>query len=213
MVFEVFTSCVGVGGCIFGLYLAIKGIVCLRQRNLKSGLSYLFVGTPLFLMLTAVMLPAIAFHPVSHKRVPCMSNLNSIWRACVMYSMDHEEVFPTSFAQITNVVQDPKTFICPRSGHKPGPLELVDEWTDYVLVTNVSADSSGKLKLILAYCKPENHENRGVNVVCVNGAGLWIDQEGFTNLTCNMKAHSRINEIKPQPTNAPYSSPAAGSNR
>jgi hypothetical protein len=184
------------GSCVFGLYLNIKGVACLRRKKLKSGLAYLFVGIPIFLVFAAMFIPTIAGHPGSRKRAPCLSNLNSIFKAYVMYSMDHKEAFPTSFTQLTNVLQNPKTFICPCSGHKPGPLALVDEWTDYVLITNMSAELS--TKSILAYCKPENHKNRGCNVVLLNGAGLWIDVEEFTNLTFNVKAHSRINKRQPK---------------
>jgi len=89
----------------------------------------------------------------------CCRNLSQIGKACFMYSLDHNEVSPTSFNQITNIMPDPKTFICPDSGNKAGPLSLVDQWTDYILVTNISPTSSNDL--ILAYCKPENHKNIG----------------------------------------------------
>lgn len=202
-------------GCLFGLYLAIKGVACILRRRMMSGIGYLLVGIPLFLVLGAPFLLntrvgySFFIHHIVSRKMQCMNNLRSIQRACMLYSVYHEAAFPTSFAQITNAFLAPETFMCPCSGHKPGALACVDEWTDYILVTNVSRRSDGKW--IVAYCKPENHKGKGCNIFHVKGSVMWSNSEGFSNLTCNVKAHSRINESNPN--NASYSSPAAGSKR
>ncbi len=147
--------------------------------------------------------------PDSRPITGCLKNIRQIGIACCRYSLDHDNTFPTSFTQITNLISNPNTFVCSISGHKPGHLALVDQWTDYVLVTNLSANSSNDL--ILAYCKPENHKGKGCNMVRVSGSAMWSDSEWFSNLTCNVKAHSRTNKRQSQQINAPYSLPTDGS--
>lgn len=130
-------------------------------------------------------------------RASCMSNLSQIGRACVMYSMDHNDALPTSFSQLQTAEAPPKVFVCPLSKHKPGNLSEVDQWTDYVLVTNQTAASPAET--IVAYCKPENHKGNGCNILLNDGSVIWSKTEDFSNLTVNVKAHSRINEEKPEP--------------
>lgn len=198
MIIQVLLFCVIIGGCLFGLYLFFKGAACLFQRKIRSGLLYLVVGIPLFLALAAfILLPAIVCHPPRDRRSQCMNNLSQIGKACMMYSMDHNEAFPHSFSQITNFLPNPKVFVCSSSGHKPGPLHLVDQWTDYVLVTNVSAAS--RSDHVVAYGRPENHDGKGCHVLFVDGSVIWVSPKDFTNLTCNVKSHSKLNTREPQP--------------
>jgi len=192
---KVFFGVIIVGG-VFGAYLAIKGALCLHNRNYKTGLSYLLVGLPILLLLIVFMILPIIATARSSGPTPCMRNMRKISKAIYMYSTEHNETFPTSFNQITNFLPDQKTFICPHSGQKAGPLALVDQWTDYVLVTNVSPTSHSDL--IQAYCKPENHNGIGCNLLYVDGSTTWANEPDFSNLTCNVKAHSRTNERKPQ---------------
>lgn len=197
---DMFALLVMLGGCLFGLYLAVKGVIHLCRHRIASGLAYVLVGLPLFLLLVAsLLLPAVTCDVGPRPRTGCMRNLSQIGMACIMYSMDHDEAFPTSFRHITNFLPDPGTFICPHSGHKPGPLGLVDEWTDYVLVTNLSAASSSDL--ILSYCQPKNHDGQGCNVLFVDGSTMWTNPEAFSNLSCEVESLSRLNTREPQPEN------------
>ena len=137
-----------------------------------------------------------------------MQNLSQIGKACVMFSMDHDEAMPSSFREITDLLPEATRFICPRSGHKPGPLHLVDQWSDYVLVTNVTAGSSSEL--VLAYCKPENHGGVGCNVLFVDGSVCWFQAEDFRTIPCDVDNHSRVSEVPQQPSPRDSSKAADG---
>ena len=132
--------------------------------------------------------------------VGCLSFLQIVL-ACKMYAVDHNEAFPPSFLALTNYVNDARLFVCPGSNHKPGSLQTVDTWTDYVLVTNLSEQSPACS--VLAYCKAGNHRGQvgvtGINVAHVDGAVEWVPAVDFGKLTCDVQKMSRINNREPQP--------------
>lgn len=184
---------------VLSLIFFVRSVVGLFQREWGTA-ALRFACAAVFFVLGGMILPMLA-RPTPHHstRTRCMSNLSQIGKACVMYSMDHGEAFPPSFLSLTNYVSVPKLFICRGSGNKPGPIETVDQWTDYILVTNVSAGSDSDL--VLAYCKPGNHQDRdGVNVLFVDGSVTWVKTEDFGMIPCDMVHHSRISR-KPQPEN------------
>ena len=152
-------------------------------------------------ILAALILPMAAVPRPHHTRVSrCMSNLSQMGKACHMYAMDHDEAFPPSFLALTNYLSNPRCFDCPSSERKPGSIDTVDEWTDYVLVTNVAAASAADL--VLAYCKPKKHLKRnGANVLFVDGSVIWVSARDFDQIPCNIANHSRVSR-KPQPERA-----------
>ena len=185
---------------LFGLLCIARGIRRLCQGRFLQSFAWGFVGVVLVGAVAAgVFLPAVAVNHTPSAHARCMSNLSQIGKACVMYSMDHDEALPSSFAMLTNYVSNPKLFVCPHSGKTSGAIETVDHWTDYVLVTNLTAGSDSDL--VLAYCKPENHADRdGVNVLFVDGSVTWVTTEDFSTIPCDMMNHSQISR-KPQPEN------------
>ena len=195
---DILALSVQIAGALYGLHLGVKGVKCMFCHRIKTGLLYIVVGVPLATLLAgALLVPAVVCEVGPRPRSRCMLNLSQIGKASIMYAMDNNETLPVSFIQITNFAPDPKCYVCPRSGHEPGPLHLVDEWSDYILITNVSAGSD--VGYITAYCKPENHTGEGCNVVFVDGSVMWVNRESFSNLTCDVEAHAAINTREPQP--------------
>ena len=120
-----------------------------------------------------------------------------------MYAMDHAEAFPSSFVALTNYMNNPKLYICPHSGKKVGQIETADQWADYILVTNLKEGSSSGL--VHAYCKPGNHlDNKGINVLFVDGSVQWFRESDFGALTCDVLKGSRVNNREPQPEAGGY---------
>ncbi len=183
---------------VVSLFLVVKGVILISTRKVRASLPYLLVGLPLLaLVVVAYLIPVTTCNVGPRKRPRCMSNLSQIAKGCIMYSMDSDEAFPPSFAALPMVyISDPKTFVCDASGHKAGPLALVDEWTDYVLITNITAGSS--CQLVLAYCKPENHDGKGCNVVFVDGSVVWLNAEDFHTIPCDVVNHSQVSEMPQQ---------------
>jgi len=77
-------------------------------------------------------------------------------------------------------------------------METVNEWADYVLVTNLAAADSSQL--ILAYCRPENHNDKGCIVSHIDGSVRWCNLEQLTNIPCDVLAGSRVSELKKLPS-------------
>jgi prepilin-type processing-associated H-X9-DG protein len=166
-----------------------------RQGKACIAISVLFICFGLFCVFC--VLPAIERAAHANDCIRCLSNLSQIGKACYMYSEEHGGAFPTAFSEITNQVDGcSRLFICKCSGNVPGPLSLVDQWSDYVLVTNISANSANAQ--ILAYCKPENHRSVGANILYVDCSVEWSSRANFSNLTCNVEAHSRVNKERPR---------------
>ncbi len=184
---------------VLSIVFFIRSVIGLFQRRWATAVFRLMCAAA-FLVLAGMILPMLA-RPTPHhsKRTRCMSNLSQISKACMMYAMDHEESFPPSLLSLTNYVSVPKLFVCPCSGNKPDPIESVDQWADYVLVTNLTAGSDSDL--VLAYCKPGNHVNRnGANVLLVDGSVTWVKTEDFGMIPCDMASHSRISRKPQQPS-------------
>lgn len=65
--------------------------------------------------------------------------------------------FPDSLAKLKSSV-DPRLFVCPGTGSRPGQFAVVDDWTDYVYVGGGS--DMGVVDAALVISPPENHEGR-----------------------------------------------------
>jgi prepilin-type processing-associated H-X9-DG protein len=182
---------------VAGIVLIVITVrLCLRHSWLRA--TFVGVSGLILVVVPAVvlLLPACATPRGGSPTTRCMSNLSQIGKARALYSCDHNESLPASFLSLTNYVDNPRLFVCPLSHNKPGPMETVNEWTDYILVTNLAAGSDPDL--VLAYCKPENHADRnGVNVLFVDCSVIWVQTKDFRTIPCDMVKHSRVSR-KPQ---------------
>jgi hypothetical protein len=157
-----------------------------------------FVPAILIILLLAVIaLPSFMKARKQSQRNVCANNLSQIAKACTYYLVSSPCLYPDNFLSVTNYVSNPKVFVCPLTGRKPGLLQEIDSWSDYVLVTNLRASS--RSDFVLAYCRPENHkEEGGINVVFVDGTVRWVTTDNFGTLPCDVVVHSRYNK-NPQP--------------
>ena len=181
-----------------GFSLLVAAVVALCKRQwAKAGIRFGIAVAPF--VLTAAILPMLATARPHHSRASrCMSNLSQLGKAMKMYAMDHGDAFPTSFVSLTNYMDNPKLYVCPYSGTKLGPIETADQWADYILVTNLTERSPSEL--VHAYCKPGNHrDNKGINVLFVDGSVQWFRESDFGTLACDVLKRSRINNTEPQP--------------
>jgi len=136
----------------------------------------------LFLLgcVVAIVLPAVVCSRERSRRTPCANNLKQLGLGMKMFAGDHDEMFPSKLVDIRRYMADQaKIFICPRSGNKPGTIETVDGWTDYVYISGLSETNSPSE--ILMYCPIENHGGEGGNILFLDGHVEWFNAEENTS--------------------------------
>jgi hypothetical protein len=91
---------------------------------------------------------------------------NNLWRIWfLLEEMSAESPsFPKSLSQIPDA--DPKLFVCPGTGSRPGPVATVEEWGDYIYIGNMP-DGVPLAALIIS--PPENHNGKYGYVQCLAG--------------------------------------------
>jgi hypothetical protein len=105
----------------------------------------------------------------------CSSNLHEIGLAMRTYAIGHHDQWFPDFGAIigcddrcTNLA----VFVCPRTGHKPGTLSQISQWTDYTFVTNASGMRTNDHG-VAAYCSPKNHDG-AFGLILFNGGDVAI---------------------------------------
>ena len=162
-------------GALHGGGLAIGGLVTGYIGTVLTTLAVLGI-------LAGMLLPAVATARDRAQRVRCMNNLAQIGRCCMEYAADNDERLPQSFKALESYAgNSPALFVCPATGKQPGDFSSVDEWTDYVLVAEISPNDASNA--ILAFSKPECYRGKGGNVLTRDGAVRWCDSGEYGALT------------------------------
>jgi hypothetical protein len=167
---------------IGGIAFLVASVVALwkhqwRKAGARFGLAVICLA------LVAMILPEVAHGSAHPTRDRCTSNLRQIGLGCKMYAMDHNEELPASFGMLTGYADDPKLFVCPASGHDPGSIQEVDEWTDYAYVVGLrEADSP---RCVLAFCPLVNHDGKKANVLFRDCSVVTYTPKHFAALTNN----------------------------
>ncbi len=78
--------------------------------------------------------------------------MTAIWWQMSNWEGDGDH-FPPSLSCLTNAKSS--IFICPETGHSPGVLTNVDQWTDYIYVPELP--DAGRQDVAVLICPPENH--------------------------------------------------------
>ena len=143
------------------------------------------IGTFLALLVLAVFVVLFFVIPNLHWTSPeglrthCMSNLSQIGKALMLYSKEHDGAFPKTIQALTNFCENPKLYICRSSGHTPGPITNLTDWTDYTYIPNPTTN------MVWAFCPPKNHNGTGGNILFVDGSVCWYDADRFRNVLKN----------------------------
>jgi len=163
-------------GSLTGRGLAIAGLA----------LGYISIAVSIVFMLFAILLPSVSQARGRAQRVKCMSNLAMIGKSCMVYALDHDDIYPPNFKAIANDYKThPKIFVSPATGNVPGNISSVDEWSDYVLVPN--RDGSASPNNILAFSKPECYPGEGGTIVTISGAVRWCKLKEYDELTAEFR--------------------------
>jgi len=148
---------------------------------MSKGIRRVLFGLAGLLVLAAAvlyfLLPAIACSRERLPRIKCANNLKQLGLGMKIYATDHDESFPSKLVDIRNYMADQASlFVCPASGNKSGPIETVDEWTDYVYIVGLSETNAPSE--IVMYCPSENHGGDGANIFFADGHVEWFNAKG-----------------------------------
>jgi len=121
-----------------------------------------------------------------HRGPKCMTNLFQIGKACVMYSIDHNERFPDNLDQLTpKYLKTTNVFFCPCGQNTNDPLK------QYEIVPNLS-ETNGPIS-ILAHCPIGCHEGKGGYVLFIDGSVSWYMSKH--DPTCETNQSQSFEEI------------------
>ena len=173
----------------------------LRRRGFT--LIELLVVIAIIGILAGMLLPAIAAARERARRAHCVSNLSQTGKIMKMYSMDHEEDFPSNLRGLSAYTKATRLFLCKSDSGRKDPANSVGTMTkdecSYNLVTNdtdgASATESSDPSMMHACDKDgaedfvkldvdgfgANHVSKnpeGGNILYVDGSVQWCNRTG-----------------------------------
>jgi len=104
--------------------------------------------------------------PDTAGKIRCLDNLQAV-ALVLRTSIPTEPDYPLTLTDTSNT--NASLFVCPSTGHKPGDMASVEEWSDYIYVGNL-LDVAQDPKVALLICPPENHDGK-------YGYVVWLTRE------------------------------------
>jgi prepilin-type N-terminal cleavage/methylation domain-containing protein len=175
-----------------------------RNKNLRSfTLVELLVVIAIIGILAGMLLPAVAAARERARRTRCMSNLSQFGKGLAIYSMDHNESYPSNMVDIT-AADNAKLFKCPSDSSVPEAASDIQtirsagngNYCSYAMASTygsgsmrVSAASPSSLAVIMdkngnPAAGPSqvsfggNHQGDGGNVLYNDGSVTWRNVPG-----------------------------------
>jgi prepilin-type processing-associated H-X9-DG protein len=150
--------------------------------------------------LLVISLALVLFLPRPRRSSPhgpwmaCSSNLRMIGLAIRRYAQDHGEAFPPDFGALyPDYIDNPKLFSCRA---KPSEWQRIQktgearpEWTSYVYVAGIT--DSDDTACVLAFDRPGNHGEDGLNVLFLDTHVEWCTFEEFEQHLAKTRALGR----------------------
>jgi hypothetical protein len=92
----------------------------------------------------------------------CLSNLTSVWEGCQRW-MGDSAIYPSNLSVLAQpIITNSAVFVCPATGHKPGSVTNVDQWTDYIYFAS-APELYDQIPVLI--CPPENHGGKFGHVI------------------------------------------------
>lgn len=193
--------------CPFG---AIPGIICghmglsqIRRtpETLKgngmamTGLVLGYVGLVLQILFFLLILPALLFPALAKtkelaRRSACQNNLHQLDMALVAYCYPAQNFYPTNLNQLPTSDVSPNVFVCPGSGNKPGSLNNVEDWMDYIYVSGQGPSTPAGVPIFI--CPPEHHKNLGGCVLDSDHSTRWVSKPEIDSIISNALSHGAV---------------------
>lgn len=160
-----------------------KGIPAIAGCAIAAAVGFVLIAV--IGILAGLLLPAIAQARNRARRAKCASNLSMIGRASAIYAMDNADKYPGKLSDMNEITSTPMIAICPSSGNVVGGPENIDEWSDYAIV---ASQADARPDRVHAYCRPENHDYEGANVLYIDGSVSWVRSRELEDLIDGVKA-------------------------
>jgi hypothetical protein len=116
------------------------------------------------------------------RRSKCFANIYQTHKAFLMFSMEHNNQFPTNIADMATYANNMKLFVCPSSGRIPPTARSVTElkdWLDYIYVPWPNGEETPGDYPQMYDRRMSHHRGEGINLVLVNGGAFWDQGAGY----------------------------------
>jgi len=112
--------------------------------------------------LVALLLPAMTAATSHGPFDSDMNDLLQIGKACKMYSMDHDDLFPDSFADLIPYADLPTLFVSRIDRSRVGDMSNVSAWASYTLRPGLTDDSDPLSVLAFFHPKDARYPDAGL---------------------------------------------------
>jgi hypothetical protein len=103
-------------------------------------------------------------------RYDCLSTLRSTGWALGQFCRDHSGKLPENFCLISNDISNPRLFVCPWDGKRPGSWTNITEWMDYFYVYWPGVEGVYSNYPLMYDRRLANHGGKGINILLVEQA-------------------------------------------
>jgi len=135
-----------------------------------------------FLLLCAMLLPALSRAREQARRSVCVSNLKQAGLAMMMYTQDYGEHFPENLSQLVpTYLFSQKTLICP-SRIPPVSVEEVKGNPEICYEYVPETTTAFSVDCLLLYDREENHNREGRNALFHDGRVQWVSIESWPSV-------------------------------
>lgn len=133
---------------------------------------------------TSILLPSLNRARETANRVKCASNLRMMGQATLLYGTNHQNAYPPDQGTMLDQVDlVPEMFICPSASEADAgsgiPREEWSAWANehshYVYLGAGMKLTETDAATVIAYDRPQNHDDEGINVLFGDGHVSWLN--------------------------------------
>ena len=184
---------------ISGILAGIFGILALRDVRSRNaggkgmavaGLILGGVNIVVWIVLSAMMIPAVGAAKERTLRMQCGMNLRQIGTALAMYASDNNGRYPAGFHQLANYGVSPNMFVCPSTGTMPAPTMAALQQpgrSSYIYIQPPPGMPPGA-DFVVVYENPADHQNQGLNVLFYDGSVQWFNGTTAQRIYSDLRA-------------------------